>query len=168
MRTILFIIISFALATLLLVNNFFDKKNKRYIMSLFIGIIGLLIYSYAYYILGNKDLGSLIISIIKSVSATLKMFAGYSLLSDVELQKVFTQDSLIISIIYYLIHILALTITISTIILATCKRYVYKINKIIKLLRPSGDIYIFYKYNETTKELLTQLSKKCDKNTIII
>ena len=168
MRVIFFIIISFLFSILLLINNFFDRKKKRYLISVPIAVVGLLIYSYAYYRLGDKDVGSLSISLIKSVSATFKMFAGYSLLSDADLQKVYTQHSILITFIYYLIHILAFTITISTIILATCKRYVYKIYKIIKLLRPSGDIYIFYKYNETTKELLTQLSKKCNKNTIII
>ena len=105
MSAVLFIIISFILATILLINNFFDEKKRRYMLSILIGIIGLLIYSYAYYTLDDKDLGTLSISLIKSVSATLKMFAGYSLLSDAELQKVFTQNSLIISIIYYLIHI---------------------------------------------------------------
>lgn len=133
-----------------------------------IAIIGLLIYSYAYYCLGDKDVGSLSISLIKSVSATFKMFAGYSLLSDADLQKVYTQHSILITFIYYLIHILAFTVTISTIILATCKKYVNKLYKFLKLLNPSGDIYVFYKYNEFTKKLLNQLSKKENNNTAII
>mgnify|MGYP002625876858 CR=1 FL=1 len=168
MRAIFFIIISFILSILLLINNFFDNKKRKYIISIIIAIVGLVIYSYAYYCLGNKDILSLFISLIKSVSAIFKMFAGDSLLSDVEMQKVFAQNSLVISTIYYLIHILAFTITISTIILATCKRYVYKLYKKIKLLNPKENIYVFYKYNEITKKLLSQLSKNKRKNTIII
>lgn len=168
MRVIFFIIISFLFSILLLINNFFDRKKKRYLISVPIAVVGLLIYSYAYYRLGDKDVGSLSISLIKSVSATFKMFAGYSLLSDADLQKVYTQHSILITFIYYLIHILAFTVTISTIILATCKKYVNKLYKFLKLLKPSGDIYVFYKYNEFTKKLLNQLSKKENNNTAII
>lgn len=168
MRAILFIIISFLLSILLLINNFFDNKRKKYIISIIIALVGLVIYSYAYYRLSNKDILSLFISLIKSVTAIFKMFAGFSLLSDAELQKVFAQNSHVVSTIYYLIHILAFTITISTIILATSKRFVYKLYKKLKLLNPNGNIYVFYKYNDITKKLLSQLLEDKRNNTIII
>ena len=169
MKIILFILITIILLILLLINSFYDeKKNNNYRLALIIAISSIVFHFYVYLSLSDGTILAMIVSSMKSISATLKVFGGYTLISDSDLYKIFDQNANYAMLFYYIIHILAFSMTLSALVLAIGKRYIYVLYKYCDSLKFYKNIFIFYKYDENAKKLIKRIQSNQDIKIIIL
>ena len=168
MKTVIYIFATALLLVLILIKNFFDTRKESYRAALIIAIVSLIFHFYVYSTLGDSTTISLFVSSVRSASATLKLFGGYTLISDPDFLKVFNQNAPYAMLLYYVLHILAFAMTLSALVLTIGKRYIYNVYKSLLLLRSSDNYYVFYKYNDRTADLVDKLLKMRKNDRVVI
>lgn len=169
MKTLLFILITTVLLALLVISSFFEDKKYNYRIALLTALSSIILHLYIYYTtLSDGSTVSLLVSSVKSVSATIKMFGGYTLISDSDFFKVFKDNAYVVMLFYYILHIFAVAMTLSALVLTIGKRYIYVVYKSFMMLGRNDDYYIFYKYSDNVKKLIEILNNEKSEGRIII
>ena len=167
----------FVLTLLFLLNQYHKNETIVFVVTFVLLVIGIIIYGHGFYLQSN-NYTDIITSIFKTIRATLRMFTGADQYSDIK--NVDGYNHPIFLLLFWFIHVLALSLAVHIIILNFGKRFVVEIRNLFAILSHKNNIYIFYKYkdknsdNSLTAETINRLIKsnknikKFHKNNLLI
>ena len=161
--SILFLLFVIMLFVFIIINNLYEKKSTYIVLTISI-VIGIIFYSYGYFYISDKDISSMGISALKTIFAIFGMVAGKNSLSDISSVPLY--NNRLVLLIFYLIHLFIYTIVITTLLVSFGKHLILTVNNYLRLLFCKKNIYIFYKLNPKTKNIIKNFDFK--KNQIVL
>lgn len=163
---LLFFIFTLVFLVIIISNQFFKKSTKTYIMFAAILGVGLAMYGHAYFVLGGKDLLSIVTSIIRTIRAALLMFGGRDSFSDVKDVELFKTPVSIT--VFWLVHLLAQMTTIVVILVNFGRTLLLHLSNFIYSIFIKKEYAIFYKLNKTSNKLIGRIQNSGERRIIIL
>ena len=146
---VIIIAIVFVFILIFLYNQLHKKKKKIYTLVISILIAGMIIYGHGYFAQSNNII-EIVIAIFKTLRANIRMFAGADQFADIKNDEIYSSQVSVL--IFWIIHVLALALSINALLLSFGKFLLVEINNFIALHFYKKNIYIFYKYNDNGSE----------------